>query len=76
MIFFGILDLLLKANPAKKTCVAGITNDKIVKTYADGRVVTDYALGSDYRVFFDVGDGDLIGIGRSWIRYPPAALTV
>lgn len=45
------------------------TNDKIVKTYADGRVVTDYALGSDYRVFFDVGDGDLIGIGRSWIRY-------
>ena len=45
------------------------TNDKIVKSYADGRIVTDYALGNDYRVFFDVGGGDLIGIGRSWIRY-------
>jgi hypothetical protein len=46
------------------------TNEKIVKNYKDGRVVTDYALGSDYRVFFDVGtEGDLIGVGRSWIRY-------
>lgn len=45
------------------------TKDKIVKTYSDGRVVTDYALGNDYKVFFDVGKGDLIGIGKSWIRY-------
>ncbi len=45
------------------------TKEKIVKTYKDGRVVTDYALGNDYKVFFDVGKGDLIGIGKSWIRY-------
>ncbi len=31
----GLLDLLLKANPTKKTCVAGITNDKIVNDLWD-----------------------------------------
>ena len=45
------------------------TNDKIVKTDKNGKTVTHYALGNDYRVFFDVGDGDLIGVGRRWIRY-------
>lgn len=31
----GLLDLLIKADPMKKTCVAGITNDKIVNDLWD-----------------------------------------
>ena len=45
------------------------TNDKVVKTDKDGKVTTHYALGNDYRVFFDVGDGDLLGVSRNWVRY-------
>lgn len=45
------------------------TNEKVVKTDKNGKVTTHYALGSDYRVFFDVGDGDLLGVSRSWVRY-------
>lgn len=39
----GLLELLVNANPAKKTCVAGITNEEIVRTFfplADGEEVT------------------------------------
>jgi microcystin degradation protein MlrC len=44
----GILDLLLKANPVKKTCVAGITNAEIVNVFwdcADGETVVLPILG-------------------------------
>ena len=45
------------------------TKEKIVRTYKDGRVVVDYGLGNDYKVFFDVGDGDLVGVSKSWVRF-------
>ncbi len=45
------------------------TKEKIVRTYKDGRVVTDYGLGNDYKVFFDVGEDDLVGVSKSWVRF-------
>ena len=45
------------------------TNEKVVKTDKNGNSVTHYALGSDYRVFFDIGNGDLLGVSRNWVRY-------
>ena len=39
----GLLELLINANPTKKTCVAGITNEEIVQAFfslADGEEVT------------------------------------
>ena len=45
------------------------TKDKIEKTYSDGRVVVDYALGTEYKVFFDVGAEDHIGVSKTWVRF-------
>ena len=45
------------------------TNNKIVRTEADGTVVTDYALGRNQKIFFDVGNGDLLGVGSTWVRF-------
>jgi len=45
------------------------TNEAIVRTDKDGNTVTDYALGRDYRIFFDVGEEDLIGVSNNWIRF-------
>lgn len=45
------------------------TKEKIEKTYSDGRVVVDFGLGSEYKVFFDVGEEDLIGVSKSWVRF-------
>lgn len=67
----GLLDLLLKANPAKKTCVAGITNDKIVNDLWDKKdgekVHLDLLGGLDATV---KSHGEILGwtkeiIGRS-----------
>ena len=67
----GLLELLLKANPPKKVCVAGITNDKIVNDLwekADGdKAHIDILGGLDVTV---KSHGEILGwtkeiIGRS-----------
>ncbi|MBQ9756027.1 MAG: M81 family metallopeptidase [Clostridia bacterium] len=65
-----ILELFIKKNPAKKTCVAGITDDKIVEKFwsaKDGDVVTLEKFGVQATV---KAHGEILGwakeiIGRS-----------
>ena len=45
------------------------TKERIVKTDKNGKVTTDYALGNDFKVFFDVGEEDLVGVSKSWVRF-------
>ncbi len=41
----------------------------IKKTDKDGKVTIDYCLASDYRLFFNVEDNDIVGVAGHWVRY-------
>jgi len=45
------------------------TSGMIQKTDKDGKLYVDYCLGNDYRVFFNLEGGDIIGAAGSWVRY-------
>ena len=45
------------------------TEHKITKTDKDGKTTVDYCLSTDYRVFCDVNEEDLVGIASSFVRY-------
>lgn len=48
------------------------TNDKIVTTFKDGTIRTEYCMTNDIKVFFAIeGSEDLIGVGTRWIRRYP-----
>lgn len=46
-----------------------LTEHKIEKTYKDGRTEVEYFLSTDYRVFFNVGNEDLVGVAHNFVRF-------
>lgn len=46
-----------------------LTEHKIEKTYKDGKKEVEYFLSTDYRVFFNVDDEDLVGVAHNFVRF-------